>query len=38
MALLVEEAPAAFDALCVDALRAITGVAPAVPETLADAA
>ncbi|MDX6686086.1 MAG: hypothetical protein QOF86_2214 [Baekduia sp.] len=38
MALLVEEAPAAFDARCVDALRAITGVAPAVPETLADAA
>jgi HD-GYP domain-containing protein (c-di-GMP phosphodiesterase class II) len=38
MALLVDEAPAAFDERCVDALRAITGVVPAVPEALADAA
>jgi putative nucleotidyltransferase with HDIG domain len=34
MALLVDEAPSAFDARCVDALRAITGVQPESGATL----
>jgi putative nucleotidyltransferase with HDIG domain len=39
MALLVDEAGTAFDARCVEALRAISGAEPAAPETpLADAA
>jgi putative nucleotidyltransferase with HDIG domain len=38
MALLVDEAGTAFDPACVTALRELTGVEPAVPERLADAA
>jgi hypothetical protein len=39
MALLVDEAGTCFDARCVEALRAITGVVPEVREPgLADAA
>jgi putative nucleotidyltransferase with HDIG domain len=39
MALLVAESATGFDVRCVEALRAITGVVPAVPQgTLADAA